>query len=919
MSTLQPGITESALSEYLAECGELIQSVSASLEALKTGKSSQDRIDSIYRDIHTFKGSAQLFGFQRIGEVAHAMETSLDPVRRGRIALTGVLVEALYGCLDAVEKMVEAVRTRENSDFSDVVSGAIARLVEASIRAVDGSVQLTKERLPALDARVEPLPAPLKSPSPQAAEPSSPVERGKSPDASETPRQAARSEEAPPGSASPSAGPPPAAGEGGDSSTSIRVPVALLDKLMTLMGEMVLVRNQVLQYANRSEDLEFMNLSQRLDVVTGEIQGEVMKTRMQPIGNVLSKFQRVVRDLSRDLGKRIDLVLEGTETELDKTLLEAVKDPVMHIVRNSCDHGIETPEERRAARKPEAGTISIRSYHEGGQVVVEVTDDGRGLDRARLVKKALEKGLLSQERAANLSEREAFGLIFAPGFSTAAQVTNVSGRGVGMDVVKSNIERIGGIVELSSELGKGTCTRLKIPLTLAIVPAMIARVGADQFAIPQVKLVELVRVEKGTGGQQVEFLQGQPVYRLRGNLMPLVSLARVLSLGDGAVGPVGEIGEITNIVVVAAEGLTFGLIVDEVLDTADIVVKPLHPFLKSLSVYSGATVLGNGSVALILDVMGIATRQGLIRDGNSRASESARSGPAAAPLSEQSQEFLLFRLGSRAKYALPLSLVHRLEEFPAGAIELSGGHPVMRYRGSVLPLVSLEERLGEPSQEAGVTGTIPVVVIRKSGRLYGIRVTEILDTFTTTQSLDDSLANNDGVLGSFVTTEEVLVVVDVLRALEDFVASLGGERTSAPAPLRGDRRPKRVLFVEDTVFFKKHVGRVLERAGFEVTHAGDGVEGLAALEAGGPGAFDVILADIEMPRMNGLEMAAAIRRLEGWRNTPMVALTTRTEGRFIEEGKRAGFDAYLEKLNPETLLRELSALLERGTQERSAA
>ena len=635
---------EAATSEYLTECEELIQHVSGSLSQIEKGNSDTSVYDSIYRNVHTIKGSSQLFGFVAIGEVAHALETSLDPVRKKKLVPSVDMIEALYSCIDTIDKMVTSIRKKEAKDFGEIVSHTIPKLIESSLKLdplqfselVDEKSSfypplLSEMEKPAKSgpAAVSPSSAPVKPvPVPAPTLVSTPLPTAKPVQAAPAPSFSSSSpptpsvgtpsglksvppvevipmkaesasdhptaEVKPPQPSSPAHGsspsPAPAhaapaasshpphpaqaahpqaapSGEGAtDSSSTIRVSVSLLDKLMTLMGEMVLVRNQVQQYASKSDDLGFLNLSQRLDIVTSEIQGEVMKTRMQPIGNILSKFQRVVRDLARDLNKKIELSLVGAETELDKTLLEAVKDPIMHIVRNSCDHGIESLDDRKLAKKSDTGKIVIRSFHEGGQVVVEIRDDGRGLNSEKLVTKAIEKGLITPEKGATLTEREAQALIFAPGFSTAAQVTNVSGRGVGMDVVKNNIEGIGGIVELESRVGSGTTIRLKIPLTLAILPTMIIRSGTEVFAIPQVKLVELVRVEKGASTGHIEYLQDKPVYRLRGNLLPLVRLKEVLGIPSTPEN--SQISDVTNIVVLNADRCMFGLIVDEVLDTA---------------------------------------------------------------------------------------------------------------------------------------------------------------------------------------------------------------------------------------------------------------------------------------------------------------------------------------------------------------
>lgn len=861
---------DAALSEYLAECDELNQRISDHLRTIEKGGQTPDIIDSLYRDIHTVKGSSQLFGFKQIGELAHALETGLDPIRKNQSVVPPEFLDLFSKSLDLIDQLIASIKeSKQEKDFAEAMTALTTALMQ------NGKPQEVAAAVPAQ--------APVSS---QTSAPAA-VTVSAAPAASASISNQAQAAQ-------------PSQAESAEISSSIRVPVTLLDKLMNLMGEMVLVRNQVLQYANQSDHLEFVNLSQRLDVVTSEIQGEVMKTRMQPIGNILSKFHRVTRDLAKDLNKKIELSLIGVETELDKTLLEAVKDPIMHIVRNSCDHGLETIEERAAAGKSTVGTITVKSFHEGGQVIVEISDDGRGLNKEKIINKAIEKGLISQEKAATLSERDAFGLIFAPGFSTASVVTNVSGRGVGMDVVKNNIEGIGGLVEIQSQAGKGTTTRLKIPLTLAIVPAMIVRSGDDRFAIPQVKLVELVRVEKSDDNQPIEFLQGKPVFRLRGNILPLITLREVLNIEAAAN------TDVTNIVVLNAEGTLVGLIVDEVQDTAEVVVKPLSNFLKSLLLYSGATVLGDGSVALILDIVGIAQKYNF-----SNESKVKTDGTESGSMIED-QEFLLFKIGSPTKHAIPLNLVNRLEEFDRSDIEYSGQQRFVRYRNTALPIISLNKILGYPVDET--SSSLPVIVTQKSGKLFGIEVQEIFDVLNTSSQLEEGFSDRAGIFGNLVTNEELIVVVDTLKILDDVAASLSIAQPGAKVVKNNDL-PKgtgKILFAEDTVFFRRHVTAVLERAGYTLTLCENGADAYDVLEKAKPGDFDLILSDIEMPKMNGLQLAQAVRANPVWKSIPMIALTTKFSADHVEEGKRAGFNSYLEKLKPEILLSEMKMYLEKA-------
>ncbi len=469
----------------------------------------------------------------------------------------------------------------------------------------------------------------------------------------------------------------------GVSDGSLRVDVGLLDKLMNLVGELVLARNQILQFTATQTDGTFTGATQRLNLVTSELQEGVMKTRMQPIGNIWNKFPRIVRDLATQCGKQVRIEMEGKETDLDKTIIEAIKDPLTHVVRNSVDHGIELPDVRAQRGKPVEGVLRLRAYHEGGQINIEISDDGAGIDPVKIRSKAVERGVITSEQAARLGDHEAARLVFLPGFSTAETVSNISGRGVGMDVVKTNIEKIGGQVDIQSKVGEGTVLKIKIPLTLAIIPALIVTGGrTERYAIPQVNLLELVRLETGQGSQSIERIQDAPFYRLRGNLLPLVYLDETLKLQGEAD------AEAANIVVLKADDRQFGLVVNAISDTEEIVVKPLGKQLKGVSVFAGATIMGDGKVALILDVLGIAQRSRVVSELRDRALADAEAHHGAAE-ADDSQTLLLFRVGEKDRMAIPLRMVARLEEFPAAQIEQSGDRDVVQYRGEILSIVNL--------------------------------------------------------------------------------------------------------------------------------------------------------------------------------------------------------------------------------------
>lgn len=566
----------------------------------------------------------------------------------------------------------------------------------------------------------------------------------------------------------PDAPPPPAAevpaakvAAASSSDSAIRVDVGQLDNLMDLVGELVLARNQIVQLSAHG-DAGLTNATQKLNHITTKLQENVMKTRMQPIGTVWSRFPRVVRDVSHELGKQVRLQMEGTETELDRTIIEAIKDPMTHLVRNAVDHGMELPAVRVARGKPAEATLRLRAFHEGGQVIIEITDDGAGIDREKVLRKAIQKGLLGEEQAARLTERELFQLLFAPGFSTAAQVTNLSGRGVGMDVVKRNIEKIGGTVDVRSEPGLGTTIRLKIPLTLAIIPALIIGCGKHRYAVPQASLIELVRIEAEQASSAIQYIGSHPVYRLRGNLLPLVDLRRQLNVENAS-----SIDTSTFLLVLQAEGHQFGLVVDSISDTEEIVVKPLGKELKNLPVYAGATIMGDGRVALILDVIGIARRSNVIQETRVDLLQAASEEKSVAGRDDR-QSLLLVAVGEGGaqQVAVPLATVARLEEFPASDIERAGRSEVVQYRGEIMPLVRVDQYIDCGGGTAGpAQDVIKVIVYLHRGQNIGLVVDQIIDTVEDSVKLQ-RCSNRPGILGSAVVQKRVTDFLDTAALIE---------------------------------------------------------------------------------------------------------------------------------------------------------
>jgi two-component system chemotaxis sensor kinase CheA len=800
------------IKEFLIESHENLDRLERDLVELEKDPHDKETLSSIFRTIHTLKGSAGFLGYGQLEAVSHVGENLLSRMRDGLLVINPDIAGALLATVDVVRRMlgeIESTGAPEERDYSELIQlldrlkdgpGAGSEPAKTAKTAEPAEAASAAEPEPA-PAEAEPAEAepPAVDPEPVAAvtrepEPAPavvpPVPAAAAPLAVvAAPVQAAPVAIAVAAPVAATAPPVPVAAapehleqrSSAASDSSIRVDVSLLDKLMNLVGELVLARNQVLQFTSKHADSAFAATAQRLNLITTELQGSAMKTRMQPIGNIWSKLPRVVRDLSASCGKEIRLEMEGKETELDKTIIEAIKDPLTHIVRNSVDHGIETPGVRLERGKPAEGCLKMRAFHEGGQVNIEIIDDGGGIDLERVKLKAIQRGIISPEQAARMSDHEGLHLIFMPGFSTAEKITNVSGRGVGMDVVKTNIEKIGGTVDLQSQLGKGTTLKIKIPLTLAIIPALIVTSGAERFAIPQISLLELLRLEATNASQQIESIHGAPVYRLRGKLLPLVYINRELKLNkDGAVP--SEEREV-NIVVVQADGHPFGLVVDDINDTQEIVVKPLGKQLKSVSCFAGATIMGDGRVALILDVLGLAQQSRVVAEIHDRNSH-LDSAAEARKQQDQKQTLLLFSAGQGTRMAIPLSMVARLEEFPRSSIELSGGRPVVRYRGQILPLINVSQYLPGITLQMDEDESAPmqVVVYAENGKSVGLVVGKI-DDIVSEVITEKRHAYGNGILGSIVVQDQVTDLLDVQSVIRAFDPSFSpGKGTSSATP-----------------------------------------------------------------------------------------------------------------------------------------
>jgi two-component system, chemotaxis family, sensor kinase CheA len=842
---------QDVIREFLVESHENLSRLDQELVELEKRPKDAELLASIFRTIHTIKGTCGFLAFSTLERITHQAESLLSQLRDGKRKLTPSLISLILDTVDATRKVLASIEAsgEEGPDHFDEIA---ERLRVAA-------------QLPP-DADSEPS---------SGLAPASPEDHHEENGAHEL-SEGAKSEET-------------CLKSSAAADANIRVGVGLLDKLMDLVGELVLTRNQILQFNTEREDAALNATSQRLNLITTELQEGVMKTRMQPIGMVWNKLPRVVRDMAVAMGKQIRLEMDGADTELDRTIIEAIKDPLVHLVRNSCDHGIEPAEVRIGKGKSPYGRLTLRAYHEGGQVNIEIGDDGAGIDVAQVKQKAVEKGLLRPEQAEKLSDREAVNLIFQPGFSTAQKVTNVSGRGVGMDVVKSNIEKIGGVVDVSNRPGEGSTVKLKIPLTLAIIPGLVITSGGERFVIPQVSLLELIRLEGDSSDKHIEQVHGTPVYRRRGSLLPIAYLNQVLKLKSA------EQAEAVSIVVLQAEDRQFGLVVDGINDTQEIVVKPLGKQLKGLTEYAGATIMGDGRVALILDVLGIGQRSGVLAESREQARAAAEK---KAHGGIEQQRLLLFRAGSFERLAVPLSLVARLEEFPRSSIEFAGGCQVVQYRNRILPLVRLRDILesGTPGQDE-TADPVQVIVFNDGDRSVGMVVDQILDVVEETVMVRQK-STRKGLLGSAVVAKRVTDLLDLNEVIhaahESWFQGAGGEGNG-----------KSVLVAEGSAFSRGLVRGRLDMAGYQVQEAASLDEAIRGMEQQ---PADVVVAAMDLPPKGSSALLAAMRARPEWERIPLLGLTDSASQLQLSDARTAGFEDCQAKFDGNAILASVARL-----------
>ena len=911
------------LREFLTETSESLDTVDNQLVRFEQEPNNAKILDNIFRLVHTIKGTCGFLGLPRLEALAHAAETLMGKFRDG-MPVTGEAVTLILTTIDRIKDLLaqlEANESEPEGEDRDLIS-ELEAMVERGMAAMaageaapplvpaapaappaapavtqgslidqtlerplrPGEVSLDELERAFRETAIETPPAHEKAPEPKAAAPAPKAEpakvEAKAEPKAEAPKKAARAKAN-------------ADGEVHESdkvaNQSIRVNVDTLEHLMTMVSELVLTRNQLLEIARRNEDTEFKVPLQRLSNVTAELQEGVMKTRMQPIGNAWQKLPRIVRDLATELGKQIELEMHGADTELDRQVLDLIKDPLTHMVRNSADHGLETMAERAASGKAEQGTIRLSAYHEGGHIIICIADNGRGLNTERIKTKAVANGLVTEAELEKMTEAQIHKFIFEPGFSTAAAVTSVSGRGVGMDVVRTNIDQIGGTIDIKSVAGEGTSVTIKIPLTLAIVSALIVEAGGDRFAIPQLAVVELVRA-RANSEHRIERIKDTAVLRLRNKLLPLMHLKKLLKIDDGS----STDPENGFIVVTQVGNQTFGIVVDCVFHTEEIVVKPMSTKLRHIDMFSGNTILGDGAVIMIIDPNGIAKALGAAGSASQAVADEHAAHHAIG--GEQLTSLLVFRAGTAQPKAVPLALVTRLEEIAADKIEISNGRYMVQYRDQLMPLVQME------GVSVQTTGSQPILVFADETRAMGLVVDEIIDIVEERLHIQVSGAK-DGILGSAVIKGQATEVIDVGHFLPMAFADWFIRKEMAT-----EAQTQSVLLVDDSPFFRNMLAPVLKSAGYKVRTAASAIEGLATLRSGHT--FDIVVTDIEMPEMNGFEFAEAIRADQNLHQLPVIAVSSLVSPAAIERGRQAGLYDYIAKFDRPGLIAALKEQIE---------
>lgn len=884
--------------EFITETVDSLSRLDLDLVQLEKEPENAELLGNIFRLMHTIKGTCGFIGLPRLEKTAHAAENLLDCFRNGR-AVSEMSMTILFMCIDRVRFLVSEIsKTNKEPEGSDA---DIIDLIEKEIAQTSAS------------------PAPSAPVAEMAADDSAPASLPSSV----------------PTTSMPSA-PAPTESAAEKNPEYLRVQMKVLEDLINMVSELVLTRNQLLQLVRVEDGSSLKAPFQRLNRIVSDLQDNVMKTRMQPIGNAWSKLPRIVRDLSTETKKKIVLEMEGEETELDRQVLEQIKDPLTHMVRNSCDHGIEMPEDRVASGKRDTGTIKLKAYHEGGFVIIRITDDGKGLDASRIANKAVELGLIDADKVSQLSEKQILSFIMRPGFSTAQKVTNISGRGVGMDVVRANIEKIGGSIDMESVAGKGTVFTIQIPLTLAIISALIVEIQGRRYAIPQMNIQELVSLGHADSAQ-VEYINDKPVLRLRERIIPLLDSASLFQAKPDEATEKDFTGKL--IAVISTGTSYYGIILDRMYDIEEVVIKSVSSVLRRANIFAGNTILGDGQVIMILDPAAIARKFSIERAVSQLESETARQN--AALESREKAAMLIFKAHGDAYRAVPLALISRIHVFPAADVTCSGGRVVVKYNGRLMQLFTMDE---QAVVKGGQDITALVLSDDRSEAAMGLIIDHIVDIME--GDLDLAAATmRSGVLGSMIIGDYTADVVDISyfltqnssdwfsvqrHATMPFIADHlnrvheSGGAGITPSPTPSVRAPAndgtgaassrtapssgrpRLLLVDDSPFFRSMLYPLLTGAGYDVTLSEDPLQAIRLHDEGRM--FDVILSDIEMPGMDGYQFVEKMRDQSAWKSIPFIAITSHNTREDVEYGYKMGFDKYIGKFDKDELIRSLDSV-----------
>jgi len=878
------------LGEFVVEAKEHLADIENQFLSIEASGDNVDveLVNDVFRAIHSIKGAAGFLGMTKVNDLSHCLENILNMMRNSELTPNSAMIDVMLRSADRLQGLIDDIFNSNEADISEYIDALEQIAAGGQPDGVPGDLE--SEPLGTEEASEE---KPATPESDEAAEAEQENETASAPLQKATPEPQATS-----------TGKPAAASSQIAPEASIRVSVGVLDKLMNLAGELVLSRNQLMQAIATKTDNGLDTIASRLDQVTSEVQESIMQTRMQQIGTVFAKFSRIVRDLSSKLGKQCQLNIEGKEVEVDKTIVEAMDDPLTHLIRNSIDHGVELPADRKKRGKPAEGTMNLRAFCQAGKVRIEIEDDGAGIDPIKLKEKAVAKGVITAERAEQMGDREALCLIFHPGLSMAAKVSDVSGRGVDMDVVRTNIAKLGGTVDVDSIVGAGTRISITLPLTLAIIPSLIVQSQNQRFAIPQVNIAELVRVRREEIEERIGHVKDAEVLRLRGDLLPLLRLEHALKDEEDQAKSSEEqeaeqlVREAIKIIVLETGQQRFGVIVDGLHDSEEIVVKPLGRHLKDCPYLSGATILGDGHVALIIDVAGIANHE-QIRCVEKAVQEENKEKKSASDQEEDTQFMLLFSNHPSEHFAVSMEVISRIERIRADQVDSVGGHELLQYRSTTMSLLRLENCITAKPPEP--KKRLYVVVFEVAGNEMGLVAPALEEIRDVSMEIDTVTLSEKGVLGSMVLAEQTTRYIDLFEIAK--IAHPEWFEDCNPI-IEEEGHPPKVLLAEDSTFFRNMVSEMIRERGYEVIDCEDGVEAWECLNSG-EHEFDIVVTDIEMPNMDGFELSRRIKQSDQWSWLPVIALTSLADSSHIQRGIEVGIDDYQIKMDRDKLLKSI--------------